>query len=66
LEIACTRCERVGSYGLAGLIAQHGREKRLLDLRYAIAADCPLMMERRTDRFCGVFYPGLAELVGRE
>jgi hypothetical protein len=35
---------------------------RLLDLRYAIAADCPLMMERRIDRSCGVFYPGLSAL----
>ena len=41
LEIACRHCDRRGRLRVAKLIAQHGADMRLPELRYILAADCP-------------------------
>jgi hypothetical protein len=57
LDLACTKCERVGSYGLAGLISAHGINARLPDLLAELSADCPKRAGQGlgTDR-CGAVY----------
>jgi hypothetical protein len=57
LGLACAMCERIGSYGLAGLVSAHGINARVPDLLAELSADCP---ERAgsglgTDR-CGAVY----------
>lgn len=64
VEVACRRCDRRGRYRRETLLAQHGPEALMPDLRHEIAADCPLQATLGTTR-CGVYYanaPGLAEL----
>ncbi len=58
LEVACSSCERRGSYPVAKLIARHGRDMGLPDLASVLSADCPRRGAGIHDR-CGVFYPGL-------
>lgn len=55
--IACAKCERVGSYGLAGLISAYGVDMRLPDLLAELSADCPKRVGSGlgTDR-CGAVY----------
>jgi hypothetical protein len=55
--ITCTKCERVGSYGLAGLISAYGIDTRLPDLLAELSADCPKRAGQGlgTDR-CGAVY----------
>jgi hypothetical protein len=62
LEIACSRCERRGRLRVAQLIAQHGAEMRLPELRYIISADCPRVIADRIYDRCGVHYPQLGRL----
>jgi hypothetical protein len=53
----CAKCERVGSYGLAGLISAYGIDTRLPDLLAELSADCPKRAGQGlgTDR-CGAVY----------
>jgi hypothetical protein len=62
LEIACRRCERRGRLRIAQLIAQHGADIRLPELRYILAADCPRVVADRVYDRCGVHYPQLDRL----
>jgi hypothetical protein len=55
VEIACVKCPRVGSYGLAGLLVRYGMTKRLADLLAELSADCPLRKARGLNR-CGAVY----------
>lgn len=57
VSLACSKCERVGSYGLAGLLATYGLDKRLPDLLVELSADCPKRAGQGlgTDR-CGAVY----------
>ena len=58
LEIACSRCARRGRLSVARLIEQHS-DKRLPELRYILAADCPRVVVDRVYDRCGVHYPQL-------
>jgi hypothetical protein len=59
VELACSKCDRNGRYRKASLVAIHGAEIGLPDLRARIAADCPKMRNPLGNDLCGVHYPEL-------
>jgi hypothetical protein len=62
LEIACRHCDRRGRLRVARLIAQHGADMRLTELRYILAADCPRVIADQIYDRCGLHYPQLGRL----
>ena len=59
VELACSKCARRGRYHKARLVAEHGAEIGLPDLRTLLAADCALIRNRVGNEACGAVYPGL-------
>ncbi len=64
LAVACSRCERAGRVSIARLLAQHGPDMPMTDLRRVLAVGCPRLCENRLTELCGVHYPDLARLMG--
>ena len=62
LEIVCDRCPRHGSYRVARLIEQLGRDHDLVSLRLQLAAGCPAYAAGRATPACGTRYPQLPGL----
>ena len=62
LDVARSKCERPGRLSVAKLIAQHGADMRLPDLREVLAGDCPRVRSASVVDRCGVHYPQLVEL----
>jgi hypothetical protein len=60
LEVSCNFCDRRGRLNVNRLIAEHGPQLPVPDLRQIIAADCPRMIEGKISDPCGVHFPGLA------
>lgn len=56
VRLACARCDRRGQYRKARLIADHGAEIALPDLRHRLAA-CP--RHGALGDACGVHFPDL-------
>jgi hypothetical protein len=48
LRVACDKCGRDGSYGLARLINQRGRDAKLIDWLDELTAECPKKMAHNT------------------
>jgi len=65
LEIACTKCDRYGRLSVTRLIAEHGEDMALPELKEVLAADCP--RQRATSLYdrCGAYYPQLPRLFGQ-
>jgi len=61
LNIACNRCARRGRLRIPRLIAEHGADLPVPELRRIVASDCPRMMAEQMRDGCGVHFPGLAE-----
>lgn len=59
IELACSKCDRRGRYAKARLIAQHGAEIGLPDLRMRLAADYPRARRPIGSDLCGVRYANL-------
>ena len=59
LDVACSKCERRGRLSVAKLIALHGAEAKLPDLREVLAGDCPGVGATSIYDRCGVHYPQL-------
>ena len=59
LEIVCARCHRHGRYRPATLIAKHGPNMSLPDLRFVLAADCPRAGASAIADRCDVQFPQL-------
>jgi hypothetical protein len=59
LNVACRRCERSGRLSVTRLIERHGTDKRLPELRYILAGDCPHVVADRIYDRCGIHYPQL-------
>ena len=57
LEAACSRWEHCGRYRIARLIAEHGSDMGLPELRTIIAADCRHMESINIYNRCGVHFP---------
>ena len=62
LEVACNRCDRRGRLHSSRLLAMHGPNLPMPDLRFIIAADCPKMIAGHIHDVCGVHFPGLVGL----
>lgn len=58
VHLACSRCTRRGQARRARLIAEHGTEITLPDLRHKLATGCPLVGHRSTP--CGIYYADFA------
>ena len=59
LAVACSKCSRSGQYRKTSLVAIHGADLGLPDLRERLAADCPKMRNALGNDQCGVHYPEL-------
>jgi hypothetical protein len=46
------------------LIAEHGPQLPVPELRHIVAADCPRMIPRQPHDVCGVHFPQLAARTG--
>jgi len=62
LEVACNRCDRRGRLRTARLLAEHGRDLPIPELRRIVAADCPRMQAGQMHDACGVHFPDLSRL----
>jgi hypothetical protein len=60
LDVACNRCDRRGRLSVRRLLAEHGPDLPVPELRRIIAADCPKMIEGKMHDVCGIHFPGLA------
>jgi hypothetical protein len=49
LEVSCNRCDRRGRLTVDRLIAEHGPQLTVSELRQIIAADCPRMIEGKIE-----------------
>jgi hypothetical protein len=58
MRLACRRCERRGRYRVARLVAEHGADVALPDLRHVLAVGCPLVGHRSTP--CAIYFVDLA------
>jgi hypothetical protein len=53
LQIACTKCDRVGRYPLDTLIQRYGSEVRIPDLLRVLSAGCPMRESVSPHALCG-------------
>jgi hypothetical protein len=58
VRLACSKCDRIGQYRKATLMARYGGDTRLPDLLHTICANCPKMDMLGNDP-CGVHYRDL-------
>jgi hypothetical protein len=58
--VACPKSGRHGEYRKARLVAEHGADIRLPDLRAVLARDCALVGKVVGNETCGAIYPELA------
>jgi len=59
LDVACTKCDRRGRVSVARLLAEHGPDMSLPDLREHVAVGCPRLQSVSITDLCGVMYPTL-------
>jgi hypothetical protein len=59
VRLACGKCDRRGQYHKNRLIAEHGADVALPDLRHKLASGCPLVGHRATP--CAIYYVDLGE-----
>ena len=62
LDVACSKCDRRGRLSVAKLIAEHGADTRLPDLREILAGDCPRARSASFNDRCAVHYPQLLSM----
>lgn len=60
LEVSCNRCDRRSGLNAARLIAGHGRQFPVPELRYVIAANSPRMIAGHLHDVCGIHFQGLS------
>jgi hypothetical protein len=58
LEVACNRCDRRGRLNIDRLMAEHGEQPPVPELRQVIAADCPRRIQERFPIRAGCISPG--------
>jgi len=60
LDVACRKCDRRGRLSVARLLAEHGPDMSLPDLREHVAVGCPrLKAGVSISDMCGVLFPTL-------
>src|SRR5688572_9801076 len=65
IVLACEKCERHGRYSKTRLVAEHGPNMKLPDLRHVLASDCPRVRNPIGNVGCGAIYPELTLGNGR-
>jgi len=60
LDVACNRCDRRGRLRVDQLVAEHGANLPMPELRHILAADCPRMVAGQLHDVSWVHFPGLA------
>lgn len=63
LRVSCDKCERDGSYGLARLINQRGRDAKVIDWLDELTAECPKKIARNMNDPCGARCPDLPKIL---
>jgi hypothetical protein len=63
LAVACRKCDRVGRYRMAGLVAQHGAGKTIPAWLEQLTSDCPRRKAVGIHDRCGVNCPDLTKIV---
>ena len=63
LRVACDNCNRAGSYRVARLIEQHGRDAKIVDWLDKIATDCPKRAMVSWNDRCRVKCPDLPKVL---
>jgi hypothetical protein len=58
VRLSCSKCFRIGRLRLAGLIAEHGRDAKLADLKHTLVR-CHMRGNERDP--CGVFFVDLSD-----
>jgi thymidine kinase len=62
LEIACNKCGRYGRLGVQNLIAAHGADMDLPNLKDMLAKGCPRLENPRYDDRCHAHFPQLPKV----
>jgi hypothetical protein len=63
LRIECPKCERVGRYRVADLIARYGRDEKLLAWTDEVTANCARRRARSDSDPCGALCPDLPKVL---
>ena len=63
IVLACEQCDRRGVYRKDRLVAEHGPNMKLPDLRHRLAADCPRVKSPIGNLGCGAVYPEFGSAV---
>lgn len=62
LEISCDKCGRYGRLGVQNLIAAHGADMGLPELKDKLARGCPRLENPRYDDMCHAHFPQLSKI----
>ena len=60
LDVGCNRCDRRARNRIDRLVAEHGANLPVPELRHIMAADCPHMIAGQLHDVRGVRFPGLS------
>jgi hypothetical protein len=63
LRVTCSKCDRTGSYRVARLIHDRGRDGKLVDFLSELSADCPKKRALNSNDTCGARFPDLAKVL---
>jgi hypothetical protein len=63
LRVECTRCPRKGSYNVAKLIAQHGRQGNMTKWMSDLRGDCPNRNHPQMNQRCDLICPDLPKVI---
>ncbi len=63
LRIVCPKCERVGRYRVADLIARYGHDEKIVAWTDEIVANCARRRTRSDRDPCGAICPDLPKIV---
>jgi len=63
MRVLCPVCGKSGRYRLQRLIAEHGRDGKVIDWLDAITADCPKKSAHNMNDQCGARCPDLPRVL---
>jgi hypothetical protein len=63
LRVVCSTCERGGSYRVARLILERGRDAKIVDWLAEITANCPRKLKPNMNDQCGARCPDLVTVL---
>ena len=63
LRVSCSACGRDGSYGVARLISERGRDAKVIDWLDELTSECPKKIARNMNDPCAARCPGLPKVL---